>query len=210
MAYLLIAATNGKQLKKGEILFAKDTAIFGKRERLPDWIRLEVTGVTAAEVGHFKQRWLTSLIYTIVNENVNGWRVRIELDPRLETAAGIDRTIKQAYKDWVLSSHEGNWAASVVAGQTNQTQLTVDIAKNQPFGLAEIQQESNNWWKDRLETQSGFQQYHFSGTDVDWGVSQGTVLEENNEDEENNIPVDLIHHTMTKSEVLSRIVNRLE
>ena len=30
-----------------------------------------------------------------------------------------------------------------------------------------------------------------------------------NEDPEGNIPVDLIHHTMTKSEVLTRIVNRL-
>lgn len=207
MAYLLVAATDGKQLKRGEVLLAKDTPVFGKQERLPDWIRLEVTGATAAEVEQFQRQWLTSIRSTIQADNAQGWRVRLELDPVLVAATGINGAFKQELKAFILGPHE-NWSAT----QVNQspTHLTVDIPKGGAT-LVQIRAELDSWFIDRLQVQSGFRQYHFNGTDVDWGVAQGTVAEQNAADPETgDVPPSLMHHSMTKQEVLTRIVNRLE
>lgn len=207
MTYLLISVADGKTFKTGEIIHARDNPTYGRRERLPQNIRLEVTGATMADVTAFKDRWLSSINYSVLTQNPARWRVKMEIDPALVTATGINNEVKQAIKAWILGPHEGNWIATLF--NQSSTHLTVEIAKGQSFGLLEIKQDVNLYFTDKLEETSGFQQYRFSDADVGFAVTAGTALEAANEDARGNIPATLLHHTMTKAQALTRIENRL-
>lgn len=208
MVFLLISAGDGKTLKKGEVIHSRDKDTYGRMERLPANIRLEVTGATMADVAAFMDRWLSSIDYEILAENAAGWRVKMVIDPALVAATGIDNTVRLEIKAFVLGDHDGNWVAEFV--NQSSSHLTVDIAKGQVFGLPEIKQDVDLFFCDKLEETSGFKQYHFSDSDVDAVVATGTALEAANEDPDGNITSTLLHQTMTKSQALAVIINRLD
>lgn len=208
MAYLLVSNNDANQRQRGEIQVAKDTNVWGKAERLPNWIRLEVTGATADQVNQYTENLKGFLMYTIDAENAQGWRVTMTVDQALIDATGIDASFKQDLKDYILNDpHEGNWSASQHA--QSPTSLTVDIAKGQPFDLPDIKADVDDYFRDKLETQTGFQRYFFDASTMDAAQSAGETIETNNEDGEGNIPSDLVHFTRTVAQVMSLIQDRL-
>lgn len=42
MAYRLVAAQNGKLYQQGQTVWEKSRAVFGRKERLPQWLRVRV------------------------------------------------------------------------------------------------------------------------------------------------------------------------
>ena len=210
MAYLLINTQDTAKVKRGEVAAAKDTANFGKKERLPNYVRLEVTGATADQVRYFIESWNTVLQYSIVAENAQGWRVAVEIDNHTVNTTGIGAEVKQFMKDWILenpSTEHPDWVAALHTVTANK--LTVDIAKGQAADLDQIKQEVNDKFNDTSTEMTGFQKYRFSDVDVDFGIAAGTTIEANNEDPQGDIPGNLMHHTMTKTDALNRIIDRL-
>lgn len=208
MAFVSIAATEGgKTYRKGEIISARDNPNFGRRERLPTRLRLEVTGASKQDIWEFMLQWKDSIFYTLEAENAAGWRVKLEIDPVLIAAAGISAEVKQRIKTWLLEDHDGNWVGTQF--DQSSTHITLDIAKGQTFGLPEIKADVNAFFEDRLQATSGFHQHHFAEANVDTIVASGTILEAANEDPDGNIPQRLYHRTMTKAEAIAIIVDRL-
>ena len=209
MAYLLIQADDSNSaIPKGEIIWAKDEAIYGKQERLPANIRLEITGITADEVEAYSRKWRTALDYEVVTQDSSKWQVKVTVQSKIVNRTGIGKTVKQGVKDWILSTEEHtDWVATQVS--VNDDQITLDIAKNQiADNLAEIRKQVNDYFEAEIAENTGFRKYRFRNADVDFAERRGSSLESDNEDGNGYIPSDLIHHSIDRSTAISRIIDR--
>jgi len=207
MTYINVRAIPGNVSKKGEVVNVSDTAIFGRSARLPKVLRVEVTGATAEQIDHLLNRLKGAVTYTIVSENVNGWRARMEIDPAVIAATGDPGEFKQSIKDYILGEHEGNWVATLHA-QTS-TSITVDIAKGQTYDLPEIKADVDAVFVDTLQQTYHFQRYYFPDAVVDPRVTQGLIDEAAAELPDGFLPVDWTHFSITKAQALASIVDRL-
>ena len=208
MAYITVRATPGNVSKKGEVTSVKVAAVFSRKIRLPNSLRVEVTGATAVQIDSFLDNIKSLVSYSTVNENASGWRVKMEMDPAIVTATGMDAAFRQEVKSFILGTdHDGNWDATQFSQTANE--LVVDIAKEQPFDLPAIKQEVNAWFQDKLQEALHFHRFFFPDSVVDPRVVQGLIDEPLVEDGEGNLPVDWVHFTITKSQAESAIVDRL-
>lgn len=208
MAFIAVRATDGNTSKKGEVVKVSDAAVFGKAERLPRMLRFEVTGATADQIKRYLGRLRTFVRYSIINENAQGWRARMEVDPNLVAATGADAEFRQEVKDYILfDSHEGNWTASLHS--QGATQLTVDIAKGQPYDLGAIKADVSAWFADKLQTTLRFRRYYFPDSWLDPLITDAASAEPLAEDAEGNLPPSWTHGSLTKAAALATIVDRL-
>jgi hypothetical protein len=208
MAYITIRAIPGNTSKKGEVVSNRDDAVFGLKARLPRVLRIEITNTTADSVAHFLGRLKGFLFYSVVTENALRWRVKMEVDPVLIAATGIDTTFKQSLKDYILDDpHDGNWIATLQSQSTSD--ITVNIDKGQTYNLTQIQEDVDAFFKDRLEEQTGFQRYFFSDAIVDPRVTQGLIDEAAAEDGDGNLPENWVHGTFTSVQAIANITDRL-
>lgn len=208
MAFITVRAIDGNVSKKGEVSSVLPTANFSRGNRLPRVLRMEVTGATVAQIEEWLGRLTAMLNYSIVAENPQRWRVRIELDPAVVAATGITGDFKQSLKSYILDDpHEGNWTATQFS--QSPIQLTVNIAKGQTFDLTDIKADVNAWFRDKLETVLHFRRYFFPDSIIDPRVSQGVIDEAVAEDGEGNLPSDFLHDSITKAQALAVIVDRL-
>jgi len=208
MAFITIRALPGNVSKKGEIVSNRDDANFGLRARLPLVLRAEITGATATEVDQYLDRITSVVQYNTLINDPAGWRVRMQVDQKVIDATGMDTSFKQAIKDYVLNDpHDGNWTATQFA--QSPTQLTVDIVKGQTYGLTQIKQDVNSFFNDALAETLHFQQFYYPDSVIDPRVVQGLIDEAANEDINGDLPVDWFHFSVTKSQAISALNDRL-
>ncbi len=208
MAFVTIRTIDGNVSKKGEVSSILETANFSRANRLPRVLRIEITGATAIQIEAWLGRLKSLIRYSVVSENPQRWRAKMEIDPDVVTATGMDASFKQVLKGYIIDDpHEGNWVATLV--NQSATHLACDIAKGQIFDLTQVKGDINNFFVDMLEEVLHFRQFFFSDSVVDPRVIQGAIDEAANEDAEGNLPIDWVHDSITKAQALAVIVDRL-
>jgi len=209
MAFVTIRAIDGNHSKKGEVVHIRDDALYSLKTRLPRALRVEVTGATADQIEEWLMRLKDSVRYSNIAENPAGWREKMEIDPDVAAATGMDKTFKLSLKDWILNDpHGGNWEA-IFFSQTID-ELVCDIAKGQNFGLPGIKADINKHYIDAYQQILHFQRYFFPDSIVDPRVTQGLIDEAAAELPSGDLPSDWTHDTITKVQGQAAIIDRLE
>ncbi len=168
--------------ERGYPWIMKETpCVWGGREGPPNWVILRITDASKIQVEHVLDTWKKSFIYTILNENEQGYRIKVEVDPLLISVSGLNKEIRSDLKTFI----KDNFSGSIV--NFSFEHATIDIPK--PVDLADLKAQVLDLFEVRVDTRI----YHFSNTDVDWALAQPDGIAE-----------------MTKAEVLSRIINKLD
>lgn len=184
MAVEILVAAVGKPgvTERGYPWIIKETpCVWGKKEGLPNWVILRITDATKEQIEHFLTTWKKSFVYEILNENEQGYRIKITVDPVLVSVSGLNKEMKSELKTFIKDNFSGNIV------NFSSEHATLDIPK--PVDLVDLKAQVLDLFEVRVDTRI----YHFSNTDVDWALSQPDGIAE-----------------MTKSEVLSRIINKLD
>jgi len=128
---LLIRATTNGQWTKGYPVAVRDEAElashpWGSQEGLPDFIILAISDATAEQVGTYLEKWKRGITYEILAENAQGWRIRIDINPKVRQLLGIDKAFRAELRDYFI----GEWGASVHDyDDVNNEWATLDFPK---------------------------------------------------------------------------------
>ena len=213
MAFVTIAARDANVSKKGEITSVFDGADFANKVRLPRLLRVEVTGATAVQVEGWLNRVRQYLLYSIVAENALGWRIKIEIDPNVQSMTGVANALKKQFRDYILQIGDDpqqdhpDWEASEVSH--TDAEMIVDIAKAQAADLTAIKIEASVYFNQEIADLLHWRKYYFGDAIVDPKVTQGATDEAAAELPGGNLPSDWTHDTITKAAALSVIIDRL-
>lgn len=121
---ILIAAKDLNHSKRGYPKNVKDIpCVWGKKECPPGYVILRITDASADQVEHFMQQWLKMFSYQIVNENEQGYRIRITVDPALISASNINKELRAELKDDIQTTY----AASIYS--YDGYEAVVDVPK---------------------------------------------------------------------------------
>lgn len=181
MAEILIAAKDFNTFKKGWPVVVKESpAVWGSNEGLPRFVILTITDATRSQVVNYIKQWPIKFSHEIVAENEQGYRIRIEVDEQyIDVSQRAKNKIKQEMADYLINEVEA------VIVNWDDSQVTFDIAK--PIDLQQLKNNFADVWDDVFEQR----RWRFSEADVDLAIAQGGVI------------------TLTKNEVLNRIIDRL-
>ena len=195
-AYIDIAARDLTSYKKGDIV---GIAIEGKecsQDPSGAFICLIISDATREEVHHYINDWMIDFRHVFVNENADGWRYRIEVDPIYISASDVG---KQEIKAEMVNLVETGeyWEGSSVFKIKNDY-MTVDIPKNGVYqtssGLSDFDYLSllKKDFSDVFSQRLNISRYHFSDADVDTVIADGETI------------------TLTKLQALNRVLDKLE
>jgi hypothetical protein len=195
-AYIDVAAKNFKSYEKGDII---GIAIEGKQcsqSTSGNFICVIVSNATRDEVQHYIDDWKIDFQHTLVNQNDQGWRYRIEVDPIYISASNVGRgELKTSMRDHVENSEY--WQGSSVVNFTSDS-MTVDIPKNGTYqtdnGLSDDDYLKilKADFRDIFRVQLNISRYHLLPSEVNAIVSGGGSV------------------TWTKAEALTKFIDKLE
>lgn len=128
MAELLISANDANNQKIGEVVDVKDDGhMWGGREQPPNYVHLTVTGATRTQVSGYLGSWGIDFEHTIVNQNANGYRIRVEVDPAYISASNQGKAgLKSTMQDWCENEY------GCVGVSFTSDSMTVDVPKTPP------------------------------------------------------------------------------
>lgn len=165
-AKMLIAAQDLSRNPKGDIIAVlSDGGDFGGKEILPKFIRLIVSDATTAEATAYLTQWGKVFSYSIINENAQGYRIRIEVDPAVISVSGNGAEVNQELKDYVLSGMEQ--ALNVTLHAQDGISITVDVEK--PVDLQRAKLDLNDKFAEVISTT----RYYFDDATVDAAIAAG-------------------------------------
>ena len=203
-ARLVIAARpfirNGvTQYQKGDIVsLVTEGGVFGTKEVPPDFVRLEISDATTAQVQQYIEGWTVDFKHTLVSQNVSGWRYRLEVDDIYIDASQRSKVmIRQNMIEHIDDATSGPWEGCATVSFT-PTQLVVDIPKN---GIYQTAQSMDNTayllalkadFSDIFMESFAIRRYYFLEADVDaaYALPNGQV-------------------TLTTTQALAKIVDKL-
>jgi len=141
-ARLVIAARpfvrNGvTQYQKGDIVsIVTDGGVFGTKEVPPDFVRLEISDATTAQVQQYVENWTVDFKHTLVSQNGSGWRYRVEVDDvYVDVSERSKVMIRQNMIEHIDDATSGPWEGCVTVSFT-PIELVVDIPKNGVYQTA--------------------------------------------------------------------------
>ena len=179
MAELLIAAVDLNTQKKGEVVDVKPTPfVWGNKEGLPNFVQLSVPDVTREQAYSYFEEWTMKYQHKIINENDEGYRIKVSADPEVINASGLSRSVIKLKMQNFLTKR-GAVRITVASGS-----ITFDIPK--PVDLIRLKKEFADQYNARFDSR----RYYFSATDVDNAVAQGGKI------------------TLTKQQALNIIVDK--
>jgi len=203
-ARLVIAARpfirNGvTTMQKGDIAsLLPEGAEYGSREVPPDYVRLEISDATNAQVLQYITGWDVDFKHTLVSQNGSGWRYQVEVDDIYIDASQRSKVqIKGNMIRHIDDATSGPWEGCATVSFT-PTQLVVDIPKN---GIYQTAQSMNNTaylqalksdFSDIFRESIAVRRYYFLEADVDaaYALPNGQV-------------------TLTTAQALAKIVDKL-
>lgn len=186
---VLIAAKNLNHSLKGFPKHARNTpVVWGRKDCPPSYVILRITDADASQVNHFFAQWYKTFSYEILNENDQGYRIRVTVDPACVSVSGTNREIRTAMKTYivdtygaVLFSHDGHEAVVDIPKPLEQHGVAVTI----PAMKADIH--------DKFSEYVAHRRFRFTSADVDYALAQpGGIIER------------------TKSQVLAMIKDMLD
>lgn len=131
----------------------------------PRYVILRVTGATTGQVGYFLEPWEKYYAHTILNENDNGYRIRIEVDPNVISLSGLNKRIKSKFKQYI----EYTWGG--VTQSFGLDFIIFDIAK--PVDLVQMKKE----FADIFNVRFARRHFIFSETILTNAINAGGLLE---------------------------------
>lgn len=178
---LLIHAQTHTKAQKGFVQTVQDQpAIWGNRETLPNYVILEITDATKAQVDNYTDNWKNELSYELLGSDANGRRYKISVNPNIISQVSVDKGIQQRMKTYL----ENTYGAVLVDAAVNQQYVTFDIPNTDWVALrADL--------LDGFESQVDTRRYIFSPTDVDIAIAAGGRI------------------SLTAAQTLTRVVDRL-
>lgn len=173
---LLIKATDkpGGVFFKGDPIVVKDTPwVWGTKEGLPHWIILHITDASANQIEQYMESWKRIFTHEIINENVNGWRIRISLPSKVRQVFGIDKAFRTEMRDYLVD----NYNAQVHEyDNVNHEYAEIDFPKPLIY-IRTGEEVTLQYLKDDFYDKTGDalqpKQYYFSSPDVDAVVAAG-------------------------------------
>lgn len=195
----------GKELKgaysKGDVIaLVPDGGDWGAREVPPNFVRLTISDATIEEAYQYISGWKLKFVFTLVNENAQGWRYRVEVDPTVISASEVGKSelksdmqslIDNAAADSIwdgcqtVSFFSNGWAVDI---PKNGTYQTATGATNQEY-LKALRDDV----VDKFTAAVRLSRYYFAEADVELALTKfnGEV-------------------TITKAQALSKIKDKLE
>ena len=194
---LLIRATQGSTYKPGEVVTIRPGGqVWGSMEQPPEYIHMTISDADMEEVKNFHDRWEIKFRHVFVNENVNGWRYTIEVDPIYISVSDVGKGEIKAEVVNLIENGE-YWKGSSVF-KIKPEYVTADIPKNGPYqtasGLSDFDYLSllKSNFADVFNTVLDVRRYYFGQADIDLALSQGGII------------------TLTKLQALNKIIDKLE
>lgn len=180
--FLIRALTVGERAKGDPQDVRDDSTLstygWGDREGLPEFIILHVTDAAAAQIQPHMAAVVNTFTHTIQNENANGWRIRIDVNPNIPALYGIDKGVRNELRDLLVD----NWGGQVFDyDNVNHEYAVIDFPKpliyiptSEEKTLADIKDEV----KDKFEGQVFRRRYKFSESDVDQVIAAGGKVDQ--------------------------------
>lgn len=178
---ILIRATDSPSggMEKGWPSVVRDEPwSWGGMEGLPDWIRLTISDADADQVTEYLASWQIEFDFSIVTQNVNGWRFEVEADPAQISASGIGRDIMKAeMQDWVTESYDEQGAGGTVHS-FSVSSMQADVPKTGEGAAADLAKrvELKSRFNDKFKVMFSRVRFRFLEADVDAVVSAGGTV----------------------------------
>jgi hypothetical protein len=155
--------------KKGDVCWGKEAPCeWSSVYAPPKYVIVHITDATLAQVKHYFQTWRTKFAYTILQENVAGYRIRVEMDPSVVSISGMNKNIKHGIKTYLVE----RWDSAVVSYEDYEA--VVDIPKvGGVLDLAEVKADIMDKFQERFLKRM----HYFTESDVDWAIAQGGYVE---------------------------------
>jgi hypothetical protein len=178
---LLISNTDANFQGRGEVVaYYESPHTWGNKEGLPNYVHLTISDVSKEKVEDFLRAWDIEFSHTILNENEQGYRIKVEVDPAWISASDVGKHQMHAkMQDFVIDRYNGQIVS------IDSAQMTADIPK--PVDLQQLKKDFADVFNKVLNAR----RYYFSETDMDNAVSQGG------------------HITLTKQQALDRVIDKL-
>ena len=189
-ARLVIAARpfirNGvTQYQKGDIVsLVTEGGVFGTKDVPPNFVRLEISDATTAQVQQYIEGWSVDFKHTLVSQNGSGWRYQVEVDDVYIDASQRSKVmIRRAMIEHIDDATSGPWEGCATVSFTPTT-LVVDIPKNGIYQTAQgltntaYLQALKSDFSDIFREALALRRYHFPEADVDaaYGLLDGYVV----------------------------------
>lgn len=186
---ILIAAEDKNHSLKGYPKNVKDTpAVWGTSEGPPGYVILRITNADKTQVEHFLAQWQKIFAYDIINENDQGYRIRVKVDPSVISFTGMNKNIRADMKTYIRDSYEAN----IVSYEDYEAVLEVPkplTCRGQELTFAETKLDIHDKFAEIVDHRC----YYFSSSDVDFMLTQPDGIWER-----------------TKAQALAMINNRLD
>lgn len=169
---------------RGEPVIIKDQpATWGAKEGLPNWGKLIITDKTKEQVENYLAPLRSVFEYTVLGQNAQGKRIRIEIEPKIVEIFGAGKGMRQELYEWLQEVYQ----AENVPAQSNPPYSYVLDFPDPDLDLQQLKLEFEDEAVDSLAPH----RYHFSETDMDILVASGGVL------------------SLTGNQAATRIIDRL-
>jgi len=180
---VLIRATSTDVRFKGDPQEVRDDADlierpWGGREGPPEFVILHVTDATAAQIQTYMDAVVNQFTYTIQAQNENGWRILIEINPKITETWGLDKGFRDDVRDYMVATWDGQVFDYDNVGHA---WAIMDFPKPLiyiPDNVEMTLQDMKNDFIDKFEDSVFRRRYHFSEADVDQVLGLGGKVDQ--------------------------------
>ena len=180
---LLIRATSSTVRFKGDPQEVRDDSLlvtrpWGGREGPPEFVILHVTDATAAQIQTYMDVVVNQFTYTIQAQNENGWRILIEINPKITETWGLDKGFRDDVRDYMVATWDGQVFDYDNVGHA---WAIMDFPKPLiyiPDNVEMTLQDMKNDFIDKFEDSVFRRRYHFSEADVDQVLGFGGKVDQ--------------------------------
>lgn len=180
---VLIRATSTDARFKGDPQEVRDDSDlierpWGGREGPPEFVILHVTDATAAQIQTHMDAVVNQFTYTIQAQNENGWRILIEINPKITETWGLDKGFRDDVRDYMVATWDGQVFDYDNVGHA---WAIMDFPKPLiyiPDNVEMTLQDMKNGFIDKFEDSVFRRRYHFSEADVDQVLGLGGKVDQ--------------------------------
>jgi hypothetical protein len=193
--YLILAARDfpGKYMKGDIVEVCAKGTLKSNWCAPPNFLWVTVTDKSKLQVNVYLNGWPLEFVHTLLNQNNEGWRYKIEVDPVFISVSELNKNeIKQKMADYIeqCSLRWNDWWYKTTIQNWSASSLTLNIPKpvqgNPAYdGLdpqwilmwesnwPEFLQQLENDFTDKFAIIVNIRRYYFRGTSVDSVIAAG-------------------------------------
>ena len=151
---------------------------WGSKEGPPEFVILHITDASAAQIQPRMDAVVNTLTHEILVQNVNGWRIKVSVNPNIPAIYGIDKGVRNELRDLLVN----DWGGEVHDyDDVNHEYATLNFPKpvmyipeNVEKTLADMQADVHDKFVNVLFRR----RYRFSEADVDQVLGLGGKVDQ--------------------------------